>query len=102
MRAFTVVLPPTFFAKSAPANNAKNQKTTITLKWAASTRATKYEYCIALSTRACTNWKSVGTARQVTVRNLAKNKTYFWQVRAKNTGGTTLSNSTFWKFTTAR
>jgi hypothetical protein len=99
---FTVRLRPTSFAKSAPANNAKNQSTIVTLKWNASTRATSYEYCIALSTSACTNWKSTGTARQVTVRNLAKNKTYFWQVRAKNAGGTTLSNTTFWKFTTAR
>jgi hypothetical protein len=97
-----VRLRPTSFAKSAPANNAKNQSTIVTLKWNASTRATSYEYCIALSTSACTNWKSTGTARQVTVRNLAKNKTYFWQVRAKNAGGTTLSNTTFWKFTTAR
>jgi hypothetical protein len=101
MHNFTVTLPPASFAKSAPANNATKQKTSVTLSWAASTRATSYEYCIALSTRACTTWKSTGTARQVTVRNLAKNKTYFWQVRAKNTGGTTLSNSTFWKFTTA-
>lgn len=101
MWRFTVILPPVSFAKSAPANNAKNQPTTVTLKWNASTRATSYEYCIALSTRACTNWKNVGTARQVTVRNLAKNKAYFWQVRAKNTGGTTLANGGYFKFTTA-
>jgi hypothetical protein len=99
---FTVVLPPVSFAKSAPANNATRQNTNITLTWAASTRATSYEYCIALTTASCTNWKSTGTARTVTVTGLAKNKTYFWQVRAKNAGGTTLSNTTFWKFTTAR
>lgn len=30
-----------------------------------------------------------------------QNKAIYWQVRAKNTIGTTLSSSTFWKFTTA-
>ena len=101
MSRFTVILPPASFAKSAPANNAKNQPTIVTLKWAASTRATSYEYCIALSTKTCTTWKSAGTARQLTVRGLAKNKVYYWQVRAKNAGGTTLSTTTYWKFTTA-
>ena len=69
--------------------------------WAASTRATSYEYCIALSARACTNWKSVGTKRIATVTGLAKNKTYFWQVRAKNASGTTIATGPTWKFTTA-
>ncbi|MEY3990372.1 MAG: hypothetical protein RI985_1453 [Chloroflexota bacterium] len=98
----TIAQLPAAFAKSAPANNATNQKTSVTLSWAASTRATSYEYCIALSTSACTNWKSVGTKRTATVTGLTKNKAYYWQVRAKNAGGTTLSSTTFWKFTTAR
>jgi len=101
MHNFTVTLPPAAFTKSAPTNNATRQRTSITLSWAASTRATSYEYCIALTTATCTTWKSTGTARTATITGLAKNKTYFWQVRAKNAGGTTLSNSTFWKFTTA-
>jgi hypothetical protein len=100
--SFSVVQLPASFAKSAPANNATNQKTSVTLSWAASTRATSYEYCIALSTRTCTTWKSVGTKRTATVTGLTKNKAYYWQVRARNTGGTTLSSTTFWKFTTAR
>jgi hypothetical protein len=98
---FTVTLPPDPFAKSAPANNATKQKTSLTLSWAASTYATSYEYCIALTTASCTNWKSTGTARTAAVTGLTKNKAYYWQVRAKNVGGTTLSSSTFWKFTTA-
>ena len=98
--SFTVSLPPVSFAKSSPANNATKQKTSITLSWAASTYATSYEYCVALTTAACTTWKSTGTARTAAVTGLAKNKAYYWQVRAKNTAGTTLSSSTFWKFTT--
>jgi hypothetical protein len=99
---FTVTLPPTSFAKTAPANNATNQKTSLSLSWAASTRATSYEYCIALTTATCTNWKSTGSARTAAVTGLTKNKAYYWQVRAKNPGGTTISSSTFWKFTTAK
>jgi hypothetical protein len=98
---FDVFLPPVSFAKSAPRNNATNQKTSVKLSWAASTRATSYEYCIALTTATCTTWKSTGTARTAAVTGLAKNKSYYWQARAKNTAGTTLSASTFWKFTTA-
>lgn len=98
---FTVQLPPATFNKSAPANNATRQNTSVNLKWDASTRATSYEYCVALSTAACTTWKSTGTARTVTVTGLAKNKSYFWQVRAKNASGITLSSTAFWKFTTA-
>jgi hypothetical protein len=99
--SFTVSLPPASFAKSSPANNATKQKTSVKLTWAASTRATSYEYCIALTTTACSTWKSTGTARTASVTGLAKNKSYYWQVRARNTAGTTLSSSTFWKFTTA-
>jgi hypothetical protein len=99
---FTVTLPPTSFAKTAPRNNATNQKTSLVLSWAASTYATSYEYCVALTTATCTNWKSTGSARTATVSSLLKGKSYYWQVRAKNPGGTTLSASTFWKFTTAK
>jgi hypothetical protein len=99
--SFSVVQLPASFAKSSPANNATKQKTSVTLSWAASTRATSYEYCIALTTATCTTWKSTGTARTATVTGLTKNKSYYWQVRARNSGGTTLSATTFWKFTTA-
>ena len=98
---FDVFLPPVSFAKSAPRNNATKQKTSVKLSWAASTRATSYEYCIALSKAACKTWKKTGTARTVTVKGLKAGTSYYWQVRAKNTAGTTLSASTFWKFTTA-
>ena len=99
--SFIVSLPPAAFAKSSPATNATKQSTSVTLAWAASARATSYEYCIALTTAACTTWKSTSTARTAAVTGLAKNKAYYWQVRARNTIGTTLSASTFWKFTTA-
>ena len=99
---FTVVLPPAAFSMTTPANNAVNQPTTVTLTWAASTRATSYEYCVALTQAACTNWKSTGTKTTVAVSGLAKAKSYFWQVRAKNTGGITISSGGYRKFTTQK
>ena len=96
---FSVVLPPAAFNLTTPANNAVNQPTTVTLTWAASTRAASYEYCVALTQAACTNWKNTGTKTTVAVSGLAKAKSYFWQVRAKNTGGTTISLGGYRKFT---
>ena len=102
MYTFRVTLPPAAFAKSAPANNDVNRPTRQTLTWEASTRATSYEYCIALTTAACTNWITTGAVRSVTVSSLANNKAYYWQVRAKNAAGTVLASGGFWKFTTIR
>lgn len=102
MYTFRVTLPPAAFAKSAPANNDVNRPTRQTLTWEASTRATSYEYCIALTTAACTNWITTGAVRSVTVSSLANNKAYYWQVRAKNAAGTVLATGGFWKFTTLR
>jgi hypothetical protein len=99
---FTVVLAPAAFNKTSPANNAVNQPTTVTLTWAASTRATSYEYCIALTQAACTNWKSTGTKTTIAVSGLSKGKSYFWQVRAKNTAGTTISSGGYRTFTTQK
>jgi hypothetical protein len=98
---FDVVFPAGPFAKTAPRNNATNQKTSVKLSWAASAHATSYEYCIALSKAACKTWKKTGAARSVTVKGLKAGTSYYWQVRARNGAGTNLSTSTFWKFTTA-
>jgi hypothetical protein len=99
---FTVVFPPAAFNLTSPPNNASKQPTTVTLTWAASTRAASYEYCIALTQAACTNWQSTGNKSTVAVSGLAKGKSYFWQVRAKNTGGTTISSGGYRKFTTRK
>lgn len=98
---FTTTNAPALFNKSG-SNNLVNRPLTLTLSWAASTGATSYEYCFATTATKCTNWKSVGTARSVTVRSLARNKVYFWNVRSKNRSGTTVANGGVWKFTTIR
>jgi len=94
---------PGAFNKASPKNNAKNQLTSLTLSWAASTGATSYEYCVdTTNDNACAGtWISAGTARQAAISGLAKKVAHYWQVRARNASGTTLANGgTWWKFTT--
>lgn len=88
------------FNKIGPANNRTNYARTARLSWGVSSGATSYEYCFARTAATCTNWKSVGTSRSVTKRNLLRNTTYYWQVRSRNDGGTKLANGGIWKFTT--
>jgi hypothetical protein len=96
---------PGAFNKSAPANNATGRsRTALALSWAASTNATRYEYCVdTVNDNVCnTTWVSTGTARTVTIGGLGSRTAYFWQVRAVNAVGTTLGNAgTWWRFTTA-
>ncbi|MFN7983783.1 MAG: fibronectin type III domain-containing protein [Vicinamibacterales bacterium] len=91
---------PGAFAKTSPANNATGQSNrNLTLSWAASSGAASYEYCVGTAVNSCT-WTSTGTTRSVRV-NLSSRTTYFWQVRARNTAGTTDANaSTWWTFRT--
>jgi hypothetical protein len=96
----TVVAGPGAFTKSSPANAATGISANLTLSWGASTGATSYEYCYA-TTSGCTNWTSVGANTSVAISGLANGQTYYWQARAINAGGSTLSDSgAYWSFTT--
>jgi len=99
---FTVRLKPAAFGKSWPANMLTNRQLSPTLSWQPSARATRYEYCIATTGPACTNWKSVGLNRSVVVYGLKRNTTYVWQVRARNASGVTIAADGRWRFTTTR
>lgn len=94
---------PGAFNKTSPVNNAKGISWGPTLKWGASLKATKYEYCIdKINNNKCDSyWKSTGLNKSVTLSGLLHGKLYYWQVRAKNSGGTTIANNgTWWHFTT--
>lgn len=97
---------PAAFSKTSPAFTATGRvKSGLRLTWAASAGATRYEYCIdTTNDNACgATWINVGTATSVILGRLTGLTTYYWQVRAVNSGGTTYSNnSTFWRFTTAK
>jgi hypothetical protein len=93
------------FNKSLPKKEAKNVATSVVLSWTASSGAASYEYCYDTSNdNACAgSWQNAGTLRRAAIAGLLRNTTYFWQVRARNTAGTTSANNgTWWRFTTAR
>ncbi|MGE5248759.1 MAG: PA14 domain-containing protein [Bacteroidota bacterium] len=77
-----------------------------TLKWAASTNATSYAYCIDTANDGICNrtWVNVGNVTSITVTGLKPSTTYYWQVRAGNTFGSTYANgvpNSYWTLRTA-
>ncbi len=98
----TAVAPGTF-AKSAPANGAANQSVNPALSWGSSSSAASYEYCIdTTNNNACdTAWVSTASTSAF-APGLNAGLTYFWQVRARNTTGTTEADLGVWaSFTTS-
>ena len=96
---------PGAFGKTAPKNASRGIVSTTTLSWGASSGAASYAYCYdTTNDGVCAgSWLTTGTARQVAISGLARDTTYYWQVRAQNAGGTTTADKgTWWKFTTAR
>lgn len=100
------VLPnlPNSFGKTSPANGAVNQPLSLTINWNTSTRVTSYEYCYDTTDDGnCSNWTNSGNSTSANLNSLFLNTTYYWHVRAINTGGTTYSDGSetaFWSFMT--
>ena len=94
---FTTLPPPAAFTKLGPASGAANQPLAITMSWAASPRATDYEYCVdALDNTLCdATWIPVSTT-VASVVGLSPNTRYWWQVRARGAAGTTAANDGAW------
>ena len=102
-RAVSAQAPPAAFGKLTPTNNATGQATTVLFEWQSSSGATTYQYCLDTSLNSTCNstWTDLGSAIAAVSNPLAAGTTYEWQVRAQNTGGTTLANGgTWWRFTT--
>ena len=97
-----LLLPPAAFSKHAPANRAANQPFHTTLQWNSSVGAIDYEYCFdTINNNSCdSGW--IGTyGVQAKLRDLPPSATFYWQVRANNTGGSTYANNgSWWSFTT--
>ena len=101
---------PCPFHKASPANSAPGQPTNPTLSWASSSGATSYEYCYDTTNDgiACGGaWTSTGASTNVSLSGLIAGTTYYWQVRARNSAGTTEADPDFfgpawWSFTTSQ
>jgi hypothetical protein len=93
--------PPGAFNKTRPANNATGLTKSVKLAWSASSGATSYEYCVNTAA-SCTTWTNAGAVTSVQKSGLATKTKYYWQVRARNTTGTTEANGAgvFWTFNT--
>ncbi|MCS7055772.1 MAG: hypothetical protein NZM18_06305, partial [Thermoflexales bacterium] len=98
---------PGAFGKDAPVNGSFNLPTaSLTLRWFPASGATSYEVCVGTAAGSCNalpgnTWLNVGNALTTSVTNLLPGTTYFWQVRALNSSGTTAAdNGGWWQFTT--
>ncbi len=94
-------LIPAAFGKSAPANDSRNVALTPVLIWGVSPLAESYEYCYT-DALPCADWRTdAGANTSVQLAGLQTGKTYYWQVRARNTYGVTeADNGAVWSFRT--
>jgi hypothetical protein len=102
--SFSTGSNPGAFNKSIPLNGAINQSTSPTLEWSSSMGAASYEYCYdSTNDDACDPWTSTGTNTSASLSGLSMNTTYYWQVRAINSFGSTYADESataFWSFST--
>lgn len=97
--------PPSVFNKIIPTDGSFIFSTNSTLVWETSSPIFNYEYCYdTTDDNSCSYWIDNGNSPSVSISDLVLGNTYYWHVRAKNTGGVTYSNGSefaFWKFTTS-
>ena len=94
---------PAAFGKVSPASGATGLGSALTLSWGAAAGATSYEVCVdATNDNACsTTWRSAWTSASIGLSGLTAG-TYYWQVRALNSTGTTYADgNAWWAFTVA-
>jgi len=97
-----IIKPPPNFQKTSPPDTSSDLlPTSVTLAWENAATATSYEYCYDTSNNsACDGiWISAGATNQADLSGLSFSKTYYWQVKAINSGGSTYANmGEWWEF----
>ncbi len=100
---FTTQNPlPSSFSKLTPVDQAANQPVSPVLTWSPSQDAADYIYCVDDSDNdTCdSTWVASGDTFAVPA-GLIEQKTYYWQVKARNAEGeTAANNAAWWSFTT--
>jgi hypothetical protein len=97
----TIIATPIAPTLALPSNNATNQLTSPTLSWSTVAGATTYNVLVS----SASNFSSTVSSQSgvaglsVTVSGLANGASYYWEVSATNTGGTS-AWSGVWSFTT--
>ena len=100
--SFSTGAPPADFGKLEPANDATDQALQPTLSWIASSGATSYDYCFdTIDNSACDGSWSQTASTSASLKDLALNTTYYWQVRAHNSFKTDADTGSWFRFTTA-
>ncbi len=97
----TAIASPSTPALSTPTTGSINLATSLTLSWTTVPGAVNYLVEVSTGSTFTNNFvqDSSPTSGQRAVTGLAYNTTYYWQVRAGNTGGPSLW-TTIWSFST--
>ena len=102
---FQVGALPAAINLSSPANSATDQSINPTLTWTSTATTDTYYYCFSATAGDCDStgggsWTSNSTNKTIGQSGLTENSTYYWNVKATNTIGTTYASVTAWSFTT--
>ncbi|HKJ67022.1 MAG TPA: fibronectin type III domain-containing protein, partial [bacterium] len=97
----TVPAAPDVPALAAPADEATNQPTSLTLTWQDVPQATAYQLQVATNSEftAIVDEESLSSQTSFEVTNLERDRTYYWRIRSQNPGGTSAWSAS-WRFTT--
>ncbi len=96
------LVPSESFGKNAPVDGDNILTTSLTLSWETSDGADSYEYCYdSTDDDDCTSdWTDNGVNTNVALADLTPGTTYYWQVRAVSSVGSTYANDgVWWSFT---